>query len=538
VPVSGKTIQFTVGGTPVGTAVTNASGIASLLYTITQNSNTYTILAEFLQDDVYASSSNTNNLAVDHTPTAMVVNTATGHLGDKVDLIAKLTDTHSNVPVSGKIIQFTVDGTQVGQAVTNASGIASYVYTIIQSDGTYSILAEFLQDDVYASSSNTNNLGVNRISTSTTVNNISGFKGDTVHLTATLTDVINNVPIAGKIIKFSLNGSPVGTAVTNASGIASLAYTIVQNSNTYTILAEFIQDNLYASSSNTNNLKVDLIPTALTVNPLIGYKGKIVYLVANLKDTHSNVPLSGKTIQFTVGGTPFGTALTNASGIATLAYTITQNSGTYQILAKLLQDATYTACTNTNKCVVDNIAPTASASPTGNYYNTAKIVYIKSSESGTIYYTLNGTSPTTSSTKYSAPLSITSTKILKYLVVDLAGNKSPIYTQTYIIDKIAPKVTVISPASGASGVSLTSTIYIRFSENIVAGTNFAKIYVKNLTTGKIIAISKTISGSLLSIKTSTRTHKCLYQVYIPAGAIKDKAGNILKTVYTFKFRTG
>ena len=256
---------------------------------------------------------------------------------------------------------------------------------------------------------------------------------------------MNNVPVAGKTIKFSLNGSPVGTAVTNASGIASLAYTIVQNSNTYTILAEFLQDNLYASSSNTNNLKVDLTPTALIVNPLIGYKGKIVYLVAKLTDTHSNVPVSGKTIQFSVYGTPVGTAVTNASGIATLAYTITQNSGTYQILAKFLQDTTYTACTNTNNCVVDNVAPTASASPTGNYYNTAKTVTIKMSESGTIYYTLNGTNPTTSSTKYSAPLSITSTKILKYMVVDLAGNKSPIYTQTYTIDKTAPKVSVTSP---------------------------------------------------------------------------------------------
>ncbi len=134
------------------------------------------------------------------------------------------------------------------------------------------------------------------------------------------------------------------------------------------------------------------------------------------------MPVSGKTIQFSVYGTPFGTAVTNASGIATLAYTITQNSGTYQILAQFLQDTTYIACTNIINCVVDNVAPTASASPTGNYYNTAKTVTINKSESGTIYYTLDGTKPTTSSTKYTGPMSITSTKTLKYLVVDLAGN--------------------------------------------------------------------------------------------------------------------
>ena len=113
-PVSGKTIQFSVGGTPVGQAITNASGIASFLYTITQNSDTYTILAEFLQDTTYAATSNTNNLAVGHTPTALVVKSVTGYKGDKVNLIATLTDTHSNMPVSGKTIQFSVDGTPVG----------------------------------------------------------------------------------------------------------------------------------------------------------------------------------------------------------------------------------------------------------------------------------------------------------------------------------------------------------------------------------------------------------------------------------------
>ncbi len=283
---------------------------------------------------------------------------------------------------------------------------------------------------------------------------------------------------------------------------------------------------------------MDPTPTTLTVNPVLGYKGKIVNLVAKLTETHSNVPVSGKTIQFSVYGKTVGTAVTNTLGIATLAYTITQNSGTYPIIAKLLQDASYASSTNTNNCVVDNVVPTAWATPAGNYYKTSKTVTIKMSESGTIYYTLNGNNPTTSSTKYTKQLSITSNKILKYMVVDLAGNKSPIYKQTYKIDKTAPKVLSASPRNKTNGVSLNSTIKIRFNEKIVVGTKLTKIYVKNLKTGKISAIRKTISGSVLSIKTSTRTQKCMYQVYIPAGAIKDKSGNILKTTYTFKFRTG
>ena len=59
-PVKGKTIQFNVGGTLVGTVTTDVNGIAKLSYTITQTiSGTYTILAQFLGDNIYAAISKT-----------------------------------------------------------------------------------------------------------------------------------------------------------------------------------------------------------------------------------------------------------------------------------------------------------------------------------------------------------------------------------------------------------------------------------------------------------------------------------------------
>ena len=537
IPLNGKIVKFSVDGTSIGQATTDASGIATYAYTILQNSGTYTILAEFLQDITYTASINTNNLKVALTPTALVAIPANGVKGNTVNLIATLTDTHNNIPLNGKTIQFSVNGTPVGHATTDASGIVILHYTIVQSSGIYNILAEFLQDVTYGASSNTNSLGVDYIPTALTVNSATGYKGNKVDLIATLTDTQKNAPLNGKIVKYSVNGTPVGQAITNTSGIATYAYTILQNSGTYTILAEFLQDTTYIASTNTNNLKVALTPTALVVNSAIGHKGVKVNLVAKLTNNHSNAPISGKTIEFSINGSPVGHATTNTSGIVTLPYIITQYSGTYKIMAKFLQDTTYTACNSTNNCVVDNIAPTATATPTGNYYNASKTVTLKMSEHGIIYYTLNGTNPTTSSSKYSKPLVITSTKTLKYIAVDLAGNKSRVYSQTYKIDKTAPKVLLTSPVNNVRRVSLTSSINIKFSENIVARTNYAKIYVKNLTTGKISTISKKISGTYLSIKTSKRKHKCIYQVYIPAGAIKDKAGNILTKTYTFKFKT-
>ena len=124
------------------------------------------------------------------------------------------------------------------------------------------------------------------------------------------------------------------------------------------------------------------------------------------------------------------------------------------------------------------------------------------------------------------------------MAIDDAGIKSLIYTQKYTIDKIPPKVATTTPTNLKTGVSRTSSISIKFSENIKLSTYFNKITIKNLTTGKTVALTKAISENTLNIKTTTRIANTWYQVTIPKAAIKDYAGNNLAANYTFKFKTG
>lgn len=106
------------------------------------------------------------------------------------------------------------------------------------------------------------------------------------------------------------------------------------------------------------------------------------------------------------------------------------------------------------------------------------------------------------------------------------------------IDLVTPKVIYTYPKKYATGVSRTKTIYLKFSENIKTGINWSKIVIKDKY-GRIVNISKWISGNTLYLKTSTkRSSNSYYTVYIPSSAISDLAGNGLTPGYVIKFKTG
>jgi autotransporter family porin len=115
----------------------------------------------------------------------------------------------------------------------------------------------------------------------------------------------------------------------------------------------------------------------------------------------------------------------------------------------------------------------------------------------------------------------------------------PSYSTTFTTDSTPPIVSTTIPTNLKTSVSRTSTIYIKFSENIKASTYYNNIGIKNLTTGKYVTITKATSGNRIVLKTTTTRSKLTwYQVTIPAKSIKDYTGNNLLATYTFKFKTG
>ena len=357
--------------------------------------------------------------------------------------------------------------------------------------------------------------------TGVVVNPASGFKGDIINLTATLKDKSNNQPLAGKNVRFKVSGNIVGTAITNSQGIATLYYKLTQNTGTYTVVAEFVPDSSYFGSSNTNSLQVKL---TTTVSPTAGIYNSTKTVSLNL-----NGP---GTIYYTLNGT--NPTTTSSKYISPII--ITKTTILKYILVDLLgkKSSIYTYI-----YTIDKTSPTAYATPSGSCYNISKRIYLKMSELGTIYYTLNGTKPSLSSTKYTASFIITRTTILKFFARDKSGNLSPLYTKKYTIDRTTPRVSSSTPGNMQIGFSRTATMAIKFNENIFKSSYFTSIKLKDIITGSYITIIRYIKGNTLYINpTRTRSSCRWYQVIIPKSAIQDYAGNKLLETYLLRFKTG
>lgn len=174
-------------------------------------------------------------------------------------------------------------------------------------------------------------------------------------------------------------------------------------------------------------------------------------------------------------------------------------------------------------------------------------IYLKNTVSGVkvaISKTISGNTLTIKQTTTRLYNTLYQVYIPAGAVKDAAGNNlAKVYTYyfttvTQSTDTTPPKVTKTSPTNNAINFSRTAAITVTFSENIKAGTKYSGIYIKNLSTGKIVSITKSISSKTLTIKmVSGRLSKNTYQIYIPAEAVKDGAGNSLASVYILKFKT-
>jgi hypothetical protein len=155
--------------------------------------------------------------------------------------------------LAGKAVYFYVDGAYVGAATTDALGVAARGYTIPADAayGPHNVMVYFGGDTDYASTSRTAPVLIVRRPTAISFFASRGRPGDRIQLRALLTS--EGVGVAGKTMTFYVSGVMIGTATTDASGVAAIDYSIPLDAKpgVYDVGATFAGDNDYAPSGRT-----------------------------------------------------------------------------------------------------------------------------------------------------------------------------------------------------------------------------------------------------------------------------------------------
>lgn len=135
------------------------------------------------------------------------------------------------------------------------------------------------------------------------------------------------------------------------------------------------------------------------------------------------------TIYYTIDGSDPVTSATRQTYSAPLAISASTTLKFYS------RDDQVSEPAHTEAYVIDTLPPVVTISPSGGTYDNVLQVTLAASEPATIYYTTDGTDPTTSATRqsYLSAIALSQSATFRYYAVDRAGNAAEVRSAAYTI---------------------------------------------------------------------------------------------------------
>src|SRR3990167_5830931 len=297
------------------------------------------------------------------------------------------------------------DGTLITSGISEDDGTNSYVWDISGlSEGTYYVYGKI--DDgvtvVYGYSAGA--VTIDRTAPETTAVPAGGLYSSAQEVSLTSNETAT--------IYYTVDGTEPTNSLPEYSGVINITST--------TTLKYFGVD----EAGNAESVKTEVytiyetLPSGtIEINNGVEYTNSVaVSLVLSATDNEG------------VAGMKFGsdgvTWTAEEAYAGAKAWELIAGDGTKTVYVRYKDGAGNWSGEYSDTIVLDTVLPVTAAAPAGGVYNVAQAVTLASVDESqvTIYYTVDGTEPTTASPVYATPINIASTTTLKYFGVDSAEN--------------------------------------------------------------------------------------------------------------------
>jgi hypothetical protein len=208
-----------------------------------------------------------------------------------------------------------------------------------------------------------------------------------------------------------------------------------------------------------------------------------------------SVVISSSTAKATIYYTTNGSTPTTSSAVYTGPIKVSA-SETLQAIASATGSSTSTAASASYTIHGSKVATPTFSAAGGTYSSTQSVTISTSTSSATIYYTTNGSTPTTSAAVYSGPISVASTETIKAIATASGDTTSAVGSATYTIHLSKAATPAFSEAGGTYSSAQTVTLS--------TATPSATIYYT--TNGSTPTTSSAVYTGPISVSVTEKLH--------------------------------
>jgi hypothetical protein len=351
------TVTFTLDGSTVGSsnlAPQSPSSLGTLTITVPNTTGNHTLQVRYGGDGFYnpvTSAQIIIDVTARSTATTVSPATTTPTAGGALQVSATISASSYGTSGPTGTVNFTIDGTTVASVTVNSAEPATASTTITApTSGSHTLAAVYSGDSNYAGSTSSGvTLTIAKTTTtiSITPSTTTPTAGSTLQVTADISPSATlSTPPSGTVT-IMLDGVSEGTAtVTSGSpATATLSFT-VPTTGTHTLTATYSGDTNYSSSTTTSSVTINVskstptvVVTPATLSPGVG---STLQLTASISPPSSGGTAPSGTVNFTLDGTPVGTALVTSGSPSTATLTInTPAIGSHTIQASYSGDGNY-----------------------------------------------------------------------------------------------------------------------------------------------------------------------------------------------------